>query len=123
MKARGERAFARQIIESRERPSIMVDVRLKDDNEMRASVSFGASTGRHEVLDLRDGDKVDDTGLSARKVVKNLRSIVSATIRGHDALDQFTSDDHVRVHDGIPDLSRLGASVILVTSLEIRTCF
>lgn len=119
MTTRVELVFARQILDSRGRPTVEVDVRLEDGSEGRASAPSGASTGRHEALELRDGDEADYAGLSVRKAVENVQSIISDAIRGHDALDQTAFDNHLRLLDGTPNLSRLGANAILATSLAV----
>lgn len=119
MKTSVERVSARQILDSRGRPTVEVDVRLADGSEGRASAPSGASTGRHEALELRDADHADYAGLSVRKAVENVHSSINHAIRGRDASDQAALDGALRALDGTPNLSRLGANAILATSLAV----
>jgi len=114
-----ERVTARQILDSRGRPTLEADVRLADGTLGRASVPSGASTGSHEAHELRDGDPTDFAGLSVHRAVAAVDDEISPALRGRDAADQSGVDATLRELDGTADLSRLGANAVLGTSLAL----
>ncbi|WP_372672441.1 phosphopyruvate hydratase [Amycolatopsis kentuckyensis] len=114
-----ERIHARQILDSRGRPTVEVDVRLADGTLGRASVPSGASTGTHEAHELRDGDPADFAGLGVRRAVAAVDGEISAALRGHDPADQRGIDAALRGLDGTANLTRLGANAVLGTSLAV----
>ncbi len=110
---------ARQILDSRGRPTVEVDVRLADGSFGRASVPSGASTGTHEAHELRDGGSEHD-GLGVRRAVGHVNGEIAAALRGADAREQRGIDARLRQLDGTPRLERLGANAVLGVSLA--TC-
>lgn len=111
---------ARQILDSRGRPTIEVDVELADGSHGRAAVPSGASTGSHEAHELRDGDPKYYWGLGVLKAAANVNTRIAEAILGWDAMDQRGLDDHLRDLDGTERLNRLGANGIL--GVSIATC-
>lgn len=111
------RVLARQILDSRGRPTVEADIYLGDGSFGRASAPSGASTGRHEAHELRDGDEADFEGRGVRRAVAGVVGEIAATLSGRDACDQRGLDEAIRSLDGTPDLSRLGANAILAISL------
>jgi enolase len=109
----------RQILDSRGNPTIEVDVLLEDGSFGRASVPSGASTGAHEAVELRDGDKSYYMGKSVLKAVASVNSEISDAIVGLDAEDQRDVDIRMIALDGTKNKGRLGANAILGTSLAI----
>ncbi len=110
---------ARQILDSRGRPTVEVDVRLAEDKIGRASVPSGASTGRHEAHELRDGEAEHYEGRGVRQAVAHVDEEIAAALRGWDASDQRAVDARLRDLDGTPRLERLGANAVLGTSLAV----
>jgi enolase len=108
---------ARQVLDSRGQPTVEVDVYCAGGAMGRAIVPSGASTGKHEALELRDGDPDDYAGKSVRKAVANVRQIIAPKLIGMAASDQETIDRSMCDLDGTPDKSRLGANAILGVSL------
>jgi enolase len=108
---------ARQILDSRGRPTIEVDVVLNDGSRGRAAVPSGASTGTHEAHELRDGDPQRYWGLGVLKAVAHVNSDIAHNIEGFDALDQRGLDNRLRELDGTEQLKRLGANAILGVSI------
>ena len=108
---------AREILDSRGNPTVEVDVRLAGGAFGRAAVPSGASTGEHEALELRDGDKKRYLGKGVTKAVKNVREKILPALRGVDALDQLTVDRIMLKLDGTETKSKLGANAILAVSL------
>lgn len=108
---------ARQILDSRGRPTIEVDVLLNDGSRGRAAVPSGASTGTHEAHELRDGDPQRYWGLGVLKAVAHVNSDIAHNIEGFDALDQRGLDNRLRELDGTEQLKRLGANAILGVSI------
>jgi enolase len=108
---------ARQILDSRGNPTIEVDVELADGSFGRAAVPSGASTGVHEALELRDGDKSLYLGKSVLKAVDNVNEILADELAGVDALDQAALDRRMIELDGTENKSKLGANAILGVSL------
>jgi len=111
---------ARQILDSRGRPTVEVDVFLHDGTMGRASVPSGASTGAAEAHELRDGDMQHYDGLGVLKAVDHVNTEIAGAIIGADAADQAAIDARLRELDGTPQLARLGANAVLGTSLA--TC-
>src|SRR6266702_4556636 len=108
---------AREILDSRGNPTIEADVILANGVQGRAAVPSGASTGKHEALELRDGDKKRYGGKGVSKAVKNVTQRILPTLRGIDAVDQLTVDRVMLELDGTETKSKLGANAILAVSL------
>jgi len=108
---------AREVLDSRGNPTVEADVRLAGGACGRAAVPSGASTGEHEALELRDGDKARYCGKGVQKAVANVRSKILPALRGMDALDQTAVDGAMLKLDGTETKSRLGANAILAVSL------
>lgn len=111
------RVLARQVFDSRGRPTVEADVELEDGSLGRASVPSGASTGRHEAHELRDGDAQRYHGLGVLRAVSNVNAVIAGEVRGLDATDQPTLDARLRALDGAPNLARLGANAVLAVSM------
>jgi enolase len=109
----------RQIFDSRGRPTVEVEVRLTDGATGRASVPSGASTGRNEAHELRDGDYAVFEGFGVSRAVAHVNGELSRAIVGQDALGQRQIDALLRHTDGTPDCHRLGANAILGVSLAV----
>lgn len=110
---------ARQILDSRGRPTVEADVTLYDGSVGRGCVPSGASTGRHEAVELRDGDDAHFEGLGVTCAVANIRNEITETITGEDGLDQRNIDQMLIQLDGTANLRRLGANAVLATSLAV----
>jgi enolase len=110
---------ARQILDSRGRPTVEVDCRLEGGAFGRASVPSGASTGAAEAHELRDGDPAHYAGLGVLKAVANVNGEIAQALRGVDAMDQHGLDDRLVALDGTPQLARLGANAVLGVSLAV----
>ena len=108
---------AREIIDSRGNPTIEVDVRLASGAVGRAAVPSGASTGEHEALELRDGDKRRYGGKGVRRAVDNVKRKIGPALLGFDACDQVGVDRTMLALDGTKAKSKLGANAILGVSL------
>jgi len=108
---------AREILDSRGNPTVEVDVILAGGAMGRAAVPSGASTGEHEALELRDGDKKRYGGKGVTKAVKNVTEKILPALKGVDALDQLTVDRIMLKLDGTETKSKLGANAILAVSL------
>ncbi len=108
---------AREILDSRGNPTVEVDVVLEDGSMGRAAVPSGASTGEHEALELRDGDKARYLGKGVLKAVQNVNNVIAAEIVGLDALDQVDIDHTMIELDGTETKSKLGANAILGVSM------
>ncbi|MEY3844358.1 MAG: hypothetical protein RL293_780 [Bacteroidota bacterium] len=111
--------FARQILDSRGNPTIEVDVFTSNGILGRAAVPSGASTGIHEAVELRDGDKSKYMGKGVLKAVENVNTIINEALQGEDVFDQKRLDRIMLDLDGTPNKSKLGANAILGTSLAI----
>jgi len=108
---------ARQILDSRGNPTVEVDV-LTDDGAMgRAAVPSGASTGKHEAVELRDGDKKKYMGKGVLNAVNNVNDIISGELYGWDITDQVGIDELMKEIDDTPNKAKLGANAILAVSL------
>ena len=108
---------AREILDSRGNPTIEVDVVLGDGSVGRAAVPSGASTGAHEAVELRDGDKARFGGKGVLRAVANVTDVIAPAIYGLDAADQAGIDAVIRDLDGTPNKAELGANAILGVSL------
>jgi enolase len=107
---------AREILDSRGRPTVEADMILSDGTRATAAVPSGASTGRHEALELRDADADRYGGLGVRKAVWNIRELIAPVLRGN-APNQAQVDEALVALDGTPRRSRLGANAMLAVSL------
>jgi enolase len=114
-----ESVSALQILDSRGNPTIEVEVILTDGSWGRAAVPSGASTGIHEALELRDGDKSMYGGKSVTKAVDNVNEEISEALLDWDATEQMAIDMAMLELDGTPNKARLGANAILGTSLAV----
>ena len=108
---------AREILDSRGTPPLEADVELTGGARGRAAVPSGASTGEHEAVELRDGDKKRYLGKGVLKAVKNVNDIIGPKILGMDARDQVAVDETMIDLDGTPNKGKLGANAILAVSL------
>ena len=108
---------ARQILDSRGNPTVEVDVTLEDGSLGRAAVPSGASTGAHEAVELRDGDKARWGGRGVEKAVGNVNGAIADEIVGREAEDQADLDSTLIALDGTDNKGRLGANAILGVSL------
>jgi enolase len=108
---------AREILDSRGNPTVEVDVTLECGAAGRAAVPSGASTGEHEAIELRDGDKKRFGGKGVSRAVKNVTDKIFPALKGVEALDQLTVDRVMLKLDGTETKSRLGANAILAVSL------
>jgi enolase len=114
-----EQITAREILDSRGNPTIEVEVKLEDGAFGRAAVPSGASTGTHEALELRDGDKHRFGGKGVLKAVSNVNTIIADELIGWDAREQEAIDAMLINLDGTPNKGNLGANAILGVSLAI----
>lgn len=111
--------FARQILDSRGNPTVEVDV-LTDEGELgRAAVPSGASTGIHEAVELRDGDKKTYVGKGVLKAVKNVNDIIAPALLGYDVADQAGIDEMMIQLDGTANKGKLGANALLAVSMAV----
>ena len=114
-----ESVIGREILDSRGNPTIEVEVELMDGSIGRAAVPSGASTGVHEALELRDGDKKRYLGKGVLKAVDNVNDIITEELIGWDATEQRLIDTLLIELDGTPNKANLGANAILGTSLAV----
>ncbi len=117
MSTRIAKVHARQILDSRGNPTVEADVELDGGILGRAAVPSGASTGEHEALELRDGDKSRYLGKGVLKAVENANTAIENAVRGMDAADQRALDRRMIELDGTPTKSKLGANAILAVSM------
>ena len=108
---------AREILDSRGNPTVEAEVTLVGGEVGRAAVPSGASTGEHEAVELRDGDKKRYLGKGVLKAVRNVNDIIAAELEGMDALDQAEVDAALLALDGTKTKSKLGANALLAVSL------
>ncbi len=111
--------YAREILDSRGNPTVEADVILEDGTLGRAAVPSGASTGAHEAVELRDGDKGRYLGKGVLNAVTNINTIIGPAIIGMDPAEQAAIDQLMIDLDGTPNKSRLGANAILAVSLAV----
>src|SRR5690349_9561040 len=109
----------REILDSRGNPTVEVDVVLADGSRGRAAVPSGASTGAHEAVELRDGDKNRYLGKGVQKAVLAVEAEIFDAIGGMEAEGQAKIDETLIALDGTPNKSRLGANAILGVSLAV----
>ena len=114
-----EEIFAREILDSRGNPTLEVDVNLSDGGFGRAAVPSGASTGAHEAVELRDGDKTRYLGKGVRQAVTNVNTEIADTLCGLDAENQRGIDQILIELDGTENKARLGANATLGVSLAV----
>jgi enolase len=112
-----ETIHAREVLDSRGNPTVEVEVILADGAAGRAIVPSGASTGGHEALELRDGDKSRYLGRGVLKAVDNVNDVIAPRLAGHDAREQAGIDSLLLELDGTPNKSKLGANAMLGVSL------
>src|SRR6516225_8877748 len=112
-----ESIHAREILDSRGNPTLEVEVILQDGSVGRAAVPSGASTGAHEALEMRDGDKSRYLGKGVLKAVHNVNDTIAPRLHGEDALEQVALDQHLLELDGTPNKATLGANAMLGVSL------
>jgi len=108
-----ERVNAREILDSRGNPTLEVEVELSDGTIGRAAVPSGASTGKYEAVELRDGDNSRFAGRGVLKAVANVNQDIASAIIGMPASDQAAIDHKLIQLDGTANKSRLGANAIL----------
>ncbi len=114
-----EEVMGREILDSRGNPTVEVEVLLSGGASGRAAVPSGASTGEHEALELRDGEKSRYLGKGVRKAVSHVNGEIAEEIKGADARDQVRLDRILNELDGTPNKGRLGANAILGVSLAV----
>ena len=108
----------REILDSRGNPTVEADVMLADGSMGRAAVPSGASTGEHEAVELRDGDKARYLGKGSLKAVAHINGEIAAKLHGMDATHQDSIDRTMIALDGTPNKARLGANAILAVSMR-----
>ena len=109
--------LAREILDSRGNPTVEADVTLENGTVGRAAVPSGASTGEHEALELRDGDKSRYLGKGVRQAVTNINEKILPALKGIDAVDQAAVDQAMLDLDGTDNKATLGANAVLAVSL------
>ena len=108
---------AREILDSRGNPTVEAEIELESGAFGRAAVPSGASTGEHEAIELRDGDKKRYVGKGVTNAVKNVHEAIAPALLGLDATDQASIDQIMIALDGTPTKSKLGANAILAVSM------
>src|SRR5438270_6647377 len=111
------KVIGREILDSRGNPTVEADVVLSDGTVGRAAVPSGASTGEHEAVELRDGDKKRYLGKGTQTAAENVTQKISPALAGLDAVDQTLIDRTMLSLDGTPNKSKLGANAILAVSM------
>jgi len=109
----------REILDSRGNPTVEAEVRLRDGASARAAVPSGASTGEHEAIELRDGDKRRYQGKGVLQAVENINTVIAREMGGHEASRQSEIDERLIELDGTPNKSNLGANAILAVSMAV----
>jgi len=117
MSTKIEKIIGREILDSRGNPTVEVDVILEDGSLGRAAVPSGASTGKHEAVELRDGDKARYMGKGVTKAVVNVNQEIALEVKGINAAEQAALDKKLIDLDGTPNKGRLGANAILGVSM------
>jgi enolase len=112
-----ELILGREVLDSRGNPTVEADVILSSGARGRAAVPSGASTGEHEALELRDGDKSRYAGKGVLKAVNNINEVIAPELEGIDASEQRELDNAMLALDGTPTKSNLGANAILAVSM------
>jgi enolase len=113
------RVIGREILDSRGNPTVEADVHLADGSIGRAAVPSGASTGEHEAVELRDGDKSRYLGKGTRQAASNITDQIGPSLLGLEADQQAAIDRHMLALDGTPNKGRLGANAILAVSMAV----
>ena len=113
------RIVGREILDSRGNPTVEADVYLADGSRGRAAVPSGASTGEHEAVELRDGDKARYLGKGTRKAAGNVNQEIGPSLLGMEAEQQSVIDRHMIALDGTENKGRLGANAILAVSMAV----
>ncbi len=111
--------IGREILDSRGNPTVEAEVRLRDGAFGRAAVPSGASTGEHEAIELRDGDKHRYKGKGVLQAVENINTVMARELGGHEAGGQAEIDARLIELDGTPNKSNLGANAILAVSMAV----
>jgi len=111
--------YAREVLDSRGNPTLEVEVYTESGAHGRGMVPSGASTGEHEAVELRDGDKSRYGGLGTQKAVDNVNNIIAEAIIGYDVRDQQAIDRAMIALDGTPNKGKLGANAILGVSIAV----
>jgi enolase len=114
-----ESIHGREILDSRGNPTVEVEVILSDGSVGRAAVPSGASTGAHEAVELRDGDKGRYLGRGVVKAVRNVNEVIAPELLGQDEREQVSLDRLLLALDGTPNKGKLGANAILGVSLAV----
>jgi enolase len=109
----------REILDSRGNPTVEAEVYLRDGSFGRAAVPSGASTGEHEAVELRDGDKRRYLGKGVLQAVENVNTVLARELGGHEASDQAGIDGRMILLDGTPNKGKLGANAILAVSMAV----
>jgi len=117
--ARVEVIHAREVLDSRGNPTVEVEVLLRDEARGRAIIPSGASTGKAEALELRDGDPHRYLGRGVQLANLNVNQEIAPALRGFEASDQYSIDTRLRTLDGTPNKQRLGANALLGVSLAV----
>ncbi len=111
--------LAREVLDSRGNPTVEVEVYLESGARGRAIVPSGASTGAHEAVELRDGDKERYLGKGVLKAVQNVNDVIAPELEGMDALEQVAIDQRLIELDGTPNKGKLGANATLAVSMAV----
>src|SRR5205809_2319546 len=111
--------IGREILDSRGNPTVEAEVLLTDGSFGRALVPSGASTGEHEAVELRDGDKSRYLGKGVLKAVENVTKIILPSLKAKEATEQRAIDEAMIALDGTPNKSKLGANAILGVSMAV----
>src|SRR5712672_2088297 len=111
------RITGREILDSRGNPTVEADVHLADGSMGRAAVPSGASTGEHEAVELRDGDKTHYLGKGGLQAVENVESVIAPELACMDAANQRLIDATMIALDGTENKGKLGANAILAVSM------
>ena len=114
--------YAREVLDSRGNPTVEVEVTTECGAFASAIVPSGASTGVHEAVELRDGDKNRYLGLGTEKAIKNVNEIIAKELIGKEVTNQREIDETMIALDGTPNKGKLGANAILGVSLAIAKC-
>ncbi|MCK4594631.1 phosphopyruvate hydratase, partial [bacterium] len=109
----------REVLNSRGNPTVEVEILTNGEKSGRTMVPSGASTGEHEAVELRDGDKARYLGLGVLKAVENVNTEIRDLLVGMNPLDQVNIDRALNDLDGTPNKSRLGANAILGASIAV----
>ena len=109
----------REVLDSRGNPTVEAEIQLQDGAVGTAAVPSGASTGEHEAVELRDGDKARYRGKGTLKAVENVNTAIAEEVIGLDALDQELIDKVMLDLDGTPNKAKLGANAILAVSMAV----